>query len=140
MKGLGIAVVGPCASGKTTLVEALRAMGFEGAYSVPQEHSVAPMLWRVKNPDVLVFLDVSYSAIRRRRPVSWGPDRLELQQNRLSGARSQCDVYLDTSDLTRQEMIDSVTGQVMGRDWKDEHSHPGDSEEGPRGPDIPQER
>jgi GTPase SAR1 family protein len=124
MKGLRIAVVGPCASGKTTLVEALRAMGFEGAYSVPQEHSVAPRLWSVKNPDVLVFLDVSYSAIRSRRPVSWGPDRLELQQGRLSGARSHCDVYVDTSDLTRQEMIDSVMGQVMGRDWEHEHSHP----------------
>ncbi len=105
MKGLTIAVVGPCASGKTTLVEALKARGVEGAYTVPQEHSVSPRLWSMKHPDVLVYLNASYETVVRRRAVTWGPERLDKQRHRLAHARRHADVYLVTDEMDRQDMV-----------------------------------
>ena len=52
-----IAVVGVCAAGKSTLVQALRAEGFN-ARQVLQEHSYVPNMWqRITNPDLLIYLD-----------------------------------------------------------------------------------
>ena len=52
-----VAVVGVCASGKTTLVSALRQFGID-AVDVAQEHSLVPHMWQViTRPDVLIYLD-----------------------------------------------------------------------------------
>ena len=51
-----IAIVGVCASGKTTLVAGLRAAGYD-AYNVAQEHSCVHDFWAKKNPDMLVMID-----------------------------------------------------------------------------------
>ncbi|MBK7217144.1 MAG: hypothetical protein IPH95_08855 [Candidatus Promineofilum sp.] len=65
---LRIAVVGPCASGKSTLTAALRAAGYE-ARMPAQEHSYVPDMWRrLVDPDVLIYLDISYEALLERRP------------------------------------------------------------------------
>ena len=65
---LRVAVVGPCASGKSTLTAALRAAGYE-ARMPAQEHSYVPDMWRrLVDPDVLIYLDISYEALRERRP------------------------------------------------------------------------
>lgn len=105
MGGLTIAVVGPCGSGKTTLVEALKARGFGGAYTVPQEHSVCPRLWSTKRPEVLVYLDVSYETVARRRTVTWGPERLDEQRHRLAHARHHADIYLVTDEMDYQHVV-----------------------------------
>ncbi len=102
---LRVAVVGPCMSGKSELVRALRQAGYQ-THHVAQEHSYVPHMWqRLRQPDVLIFLDVDYEAVRSRRPgISWGPERLVEQAGRLAHARAHCDLYIDTSRRTIEEV------------------------------------
>ncbi|MDX1686944.1 MAG: hypothetical protein R3248_03085 [Candidatus Promineifilaceae bacterium] len=106
---LRVAVVGPCVSGKSEVVAALRAAGYDARHVV-QEHSYAPRMWQqISRPDVLVFLDVDYQAARARRPtITWGPERLEEQAGRLAHARDHCDLYVDTSPLSVEEVQNRV--------------------------------
>jgi len=102
---LRIAVVGACASGKSTLVDALREAGYQARH-VAQEHSYVPHMWqRIARPDILVYLDVNYDVIIARRPsFNFNPNDLEEQSRRLAHAREHCDLYLDTSSLTTAEV------------------------------------
>lgn len=104
-----VAVVGPCAAGKSTLVPALREVGYE-ARQPAQEHSYAPTMWqRFSRPDILIYLDLNYETARLRRPhIDGGPERLEEQHRRLAHAREHCDFYLDTSSLTPDEVREAV--------------------------------
>jgi hypothetical protein len=114
-----IAVVGPCASGKSTLIKALRAAGFEARHTA-QEHSYVPAMWqRISKPDVLIYLDVSYEAARTRRPtLDGGPERLAVQHQRLAHARQHCHFYLDTSHLTPQQVQDYVFRFLERRNFR----------------------
>ena len=100
-----IAVVGACASGKSTLVDALRHAGYE-AHHVAQEHSYVPAMWqRITRPEILIYLDVDYEAVMARRPhFNFRPDDLAQQNHRLAHARENCDFYLDTTNLTATEV------------------------------------
>lgn len=106
---LRIAVVGPCSAGKSTLSPFLRAAGYE-ARQPAQEHSFVPDMWqRITRPDILIYLDVSYGAARSRRPhIDGGTQRLGNQHRRLSHARQYCDYYLDTSEMTPEEVCQAV--------------------------------
>lgn len=106
---LRVAVVGPCVSGKSEVVDALRAAGYDARHVV-QEHSYAPRMWQlISRPDVLIYLDVDYAAARARRPtISWGPERLEEQAGRLAHARDHCDLYVDTSPLSIEEVRERI--------------------------------
>lgn len=108
-KPLRLAVVGPCASGKTTLVEALKAMGY-AVRQPAQEHSYVPDMWqRLSKPDLLIYLDVDDTACRQRRPyLGGGLQRLDVQRHRLRHARQYCDFYLDTSPLSAEEVCTAV--------------------------------
>jgi predicted ATPase len=103
--GLDIAVAGPCASGKSTLVAALRESGYT-ARQIAQEHSYVAGMWRRNGrPDVLIFLDADYPAIMRRRPrFKFSPADLAEQQRRLAEAYAQADLRLDTSNLAPAEV------------------------------------
>lgn len=87
----------------------MQAAGYEARHVV-QEHSYAPRMWEViSRPDVLVYLDVNYEAARERRPtITWGPERLEEQAGRLAHARKHCDLYVDTSPLSIEEVRERV--------------------------------
>ncbi len=102
-----VAVVGPCASGKTTLVGRLRAVGVE-AKSIAQEHSGVSALYERTPADVLVYLDVSLGAVRARREVSWGPERLEAEARRLTRAREAADLVIDTDSLSAEGVLGEV--------------------------------
>ena len=65
-----IVVVGACAAGKSTLVSALRGLGYD-AHVSGQEHSEIATLWQHSQPDVLIALDVDITAVRDRRGGSW---------------------------------------------------------------------
>jgi guanylate kinase len=107
--GVTVAVVGPCAAGKSTLVDALREAGFNARH-VAQEHSYVPDMWqRFVNPDVLIYLDVSYETARQRRRISGGPEWLAVQRRRLAHAREHCDLYIPTDYLTAE----AIRAQVM---------------------------
>ncbi len=108
--GLRIVVVGPCAAGKTTLVNGLRARGFAAARLVAQEHTVIRDLWALRGrPDALVFLDAQVATMNRRQGrTDWTEeDRGELLE-RLERARQACDLYLPTDVLTIAEVLDAV--------------------------------
>ncbi len=105
---LVIAVVGPCASGKSTLVRRLRARGYS-AREVAQEHSCVETMWRrVARPDLLIYLDVSQEIAGRRRGSDTDRAWWREVELRLSDARRHADVCVDTDGLSPEEVLDRV--------------------------------
>jgi thymidylate kinase len=103
-----VVVVGPDAAGKSTLVERLRALGYN-ARCCAQDHSYVPDMWRrLSRPDFLIFLDARLETITRRRRIHWGQERLDALQARLAHARAHCDLYLPTDDLAPSEVLSYV--------------------------------
>ena len=103
-----IVVVGPCAAGKSTLVQALRERGYH-AREVQQEHSGVPYLWQHFQPlDVLIYLDARLATIAERRTIDFSDDYLDELRYRLRHARQNCDLYLQTDGLTAQEVLEKV--------------------------------
>ncbi len=102
-----IVVVGPCASGKTTLVRGLRRLGYD-AHVCGQEHSEIASLWRHTAPDLVIALDVDLTTIRDRRGADWPEEIYRLQQRRLAAARAAAALILDTSILSPDEMLEAV--------------------------------
>ena len=102
---LRVAVVGADASGKSTLIDALRLAGYEARH-VAQEHSYVPSMWsKVSQPDVLLYLDVNFANVQARRPdPSFHPRDLAEQERRLTHARVNCDLYIDTNKLLPDEV------------------------------------
>lgn len=101
-----IAVVGPCASGKSLLVDTLRARGYN-VREVAQEHSYVPAMWQCfTQPDLLIYLDVSWEVACRRRPTNAGARRWDEQTHRLRHARQHAHLYVHTDELTPQEILD----------------------------------
>lgn len=107
-------MVGPCAAGKTLLVRALRERGYN-AREVAQEHSYAPAMWqRITQPDLLIYLDVSWEVACRRRPTDAGADWWAEQVHRLRHARKCADLYLDTDGLPPEQVLDHVLAFLEG--------------------------
>jgi deoxyadenosine/deoxycytidine kinase len=108
---LHIVVVGPCASGKTTLVKGLFARGFTSARLVAQEHSGVRDLWAWRGrPDALICLDVRVETMNRRQGrTDWTEEARAEQLSRLANACQVCDLYLSTDDLTIPQVLDTVT-------------------------------
>jgi len=101
-----IAVVGPCASGKSTLVLALRERGYN-AREVVQEHSYVPTMWqRITKPDLLIYLDVSWEVARLRRSTDAGPGWWAELAHRLRHARQHAHLYISTDELTPQQVLE----------------------------------
>ena len=110
-----IAIVGVCASGKTTLVRGLKTAGFN-AYNVAQEHSCIKKFWNKHVPDLLIMIDASLAAIKKRRLVYWDESRLQAQHERLRDARAHADLYLQTDELTEQEVLEKVIAFIKAQD------------------------
>ena len=103
-----IGIVGPCGAGKTSLTEGLNALGYATRH-IAQEHSYVKDMWkRLTNPDLLVFLDVSYHVSQERRPMNWNEADFAEQQRRLSHAREHANLYLNTDDLGIQGILEQV--------------------------------
>lgn len=92
-----IVVVGPCASGKTTLVDALKHLGYN-AYAVAQEHSIIRDLWKKRDPDVLIALDLDLAVVRERRSPTWSAEIYDRQHERLKPAFEAADLLIDTGE------------------------------------------
>ena len=113
-----IGVVGPCASGKSTLIAGLTSLGWRTRH-IAQEHSYVPDMWqRLTNPDILVFLDASWSTTCQRRKLDWTEADWQEQQTRLRHARAHADLYLDTDKLSIEEVLGEVVEFVKGRGSK----------------------
>lgn len=110
-----VVVVGPCASGKSTLVRHLRALGYD-AVACGQEHSEIPALWRHATPDVLIALRIDLATVRRRRGDDW-PERLhEIQKHRLAPAFAAADLVLDSTAHDAEALLAAVVHFLRGSD------------------------
>lgn len=110
-----VVVVGPCASGKSTLVTTLRARGYDASVSA-QEHSAVPRLWQRSHPDVLIALLVTIEAIRERRDASWPGWLHDVQEERLADAQDAADLVIDTSNLDAGEVAERAIQFLEFRD------------------------
>ena len=103
-----IGIVGPCAAGKTTLQNGLRALGLPGKV-IAQEHSYVPDMWRrLTNPQVLVYLEVSYGVALQRRKLNWSQAEYEIQIDRLRHAVQHADLRISTDHLTPEQILEQV--------------------------------
>ncbi|MCJ7511607.1 MAG: hypothetical protein MUO23_01400 [Anaerolineales bacterium] len=103
-----IAIVGPCASGKSTLVEGLRGHGLQ-ARQIAQEHSYVPAMWQIlARPQLLVYLHASYAACTARKQLNWSEGEYQVQLARLSHARAHCDVLVNTDGLSPEQVLQAV--------------------------------
>jgi deoxyadenosine/deoxycytidine kinase len=102
-----IGVVGPCKSGKSTLVRGLHEHGFE-ALQIAQEHSFSPSMWqKIANPDILIYLHSEYESTVERG-LKWTPEDYENQQPRLAHAREHADFEIASDVLPPEEVLQRV--------------------------------
>ena len=115
-EGPRIALVGPCASGKSTLATRLRALGIE-ARTPAQEHSGVPTMWRtLLEPLVLVALDAPNDELRARRPGGGLTDTLlGRQRERLAHAARHADLVIDTHDLDFEAALEAILALLEER-------------------------
>ena len=100
-----IGVVGPCGSGKSTLITNLEERGFQCRH-IAQEHSYVPYMWqRITNPDLLIFLDASFETCTERRRLNWKETDYAEQQRRLNHARGHADLVIRTDALTVEQVV-----------------------------------
>ena len=109
-----VGVVGPCGSGKSTLVAQLEARGFHCRH-IAQEHSYVPTMWqRITNPDLLIFLQASFEVCTERRKLNWNENDYAEQQRRLAHALEHADLVIDTVPLTSDEVFTRVLDFLGG--------------------------
>jgi len=99
-----IAVIGPCASGKSTLVRSLCAAGYD-ARVCAQEHSEIPTLWEHGHPDMVIALAINLATLRHRRGDEWLEALYITQLRRLTRAVDAAFVVLNTTELDSGETL-----------------------------------
>jgi cytidylate kinase len=118
-----VGVVGPCASGKTTLTAGLNRLGYRARH-IAQEHSYVKDMWqRLTKPDLLIFIDASYPVTCRRRRLDWTEEEYAEQHRRLAHARQHADLYLNTDGLTVDEVLERVQQFIHARLRKAPNRH-----------------
>lgn len=110
-----VIIVGPCASGKTTLVERLRELGYDASVCA-QEHSDIPTLWQRTRPAATISLVVDLATLRDRRGPNWPEEIWRRQQGRLANARQAATVVIDTSTLTPSAVVALATRALRAND------------------------
>ena len=104
-KNLLIGIVGPCGSGKSTLIKGLNQHGYICRH-IAQEHSYVPAMWQIiTKPNILIFLDASFTNSTIRRKLNWLVEDHEEQYRRLSHARQRAHIIINTDDLTPEQVL-----------------------------------
>ena len=103
-----IGIVGPCSAGKSTLIAGLKQYDYQVKH-IAQEHSYVPDMWqRLTNPDILIYLDVSFPMSMQRRKLNWTIEDYIEQVNRLQHARRHANFYLHTDSCSIQKVLQEV--------------------------------
>jgi deoxyadenosine/deoxycytidine kinase len=104
---LTVVIVGPCASGKSTLAANLQQHGVDARVS-GQEHSEIGTLWRRQDPDLVIGLRIDLETLRARRGSTWSASLFDRQLQRLQAAYDAADIVLDTGTLNESEALSAV--------------------------------
>jgi cytidylate kinase len=103
-----IGTVGPCAAGKSTLAKGLNEHGYRVRH-IAQEHSYVPEMWqKISNPDILIYLDVSFQVSTARKNLNLTEAEFKTQLDRLAHARQHADLYIQTDTLTVSQVLTQV--------------------------------
>ncbi len=106
-KGL-IGIVGPCGSGKSTLIAGLEKAGLRCRH-IAQEHSYVPYMWqRITNPEFLIFLNASFPVCTARRRLNWSEEDFHEQIRRLDHARQHADLVIETDNLSIEGVLQAA--------------------------------
>ena len=104
-KRMLIGVVGPCGSGKSTLITGLNQHGYTCRH-IAQEHSYVPAMWQIiTKPDLLIYLHASFQTSTTRRKLKWNEDDYAEQLRRLSHAREHAHIIINTDDLPPDRIL-----------------------------------
>jgi len=99
-KKLLIGVVGPCGSGKSTLIAGLSQHGYLSRH-IAQEHSYVQAMWQIiTKPDILICLNSSFQTSTARRKLNWNESDYAEQLRRLAHARAHANLIIQTENLT----------------------------------------
>ncbi len=108
-----VGVVGACGAGKSSLVAGLQIQGYKCRH-IAQEHSYVPDMWkRITDPDVLIYLEVSYENTVIRRKLDWTADEYTEQLRRLRHARSNADLVIDTNPLNKEQVLEKAVAFLV---------------------------
>ena len=108
-----LGIVGPCSSGKSTLIGNLKQKGYICRH-IAQEHSYVPDMWlKIVNPRVLIYLEVNYETSMHRRPLNLSSKEFDEQVNRLSHARQNAHIFVDTVPLSPGEVYQAVMDALV---------------------------
>lgn len=107
-----IAIVGPCAAGKSTLATRLRALGYDVRHCLQEHSQLADMWQRISCPEVLIYLDVSRARSLERNANGPSAREWEAQQRRLIHARERCTLYIHTDTLSIQQVYERVQAKL----------------------------
>jgi len=110
-----IGVVGPCGSGKSTLIASLEREGFRCRH-IAQEHSYVPYMWkRITNPDLLIYLNSSFEVSTERRKLNWNESEYQEQLSRLDHARQHADLMIETDGLSAAEVLECALSFIRSK-------------------------
>ncbi|NJC95094.1 MAG: hypothetical protein C3F07_14115 [Anaerolineales bacterium] len=110
-----VGVVGPCGSGKSTLIAGLEKHGYSCRH-IAQEHSYVQAMWQIiSKPDVLIYLHASFPVSTARRRLDWREKDYDEQYRRLSHARDHAHIIIDTDDLTPDQVLQKALEHLTGR-------------------------
>lgn len=103
-----IGIVGPCGSGKSTLMAGLERRGYRCRH-IAQEHSYVQAMWQiVSKPDVLIYLNSSFETSTARRKLDWQEKDYREQLRRLAHAREHASLIVETDHLTPDAVLQKV--------------------------------
>jgi hypothetical protein len=96
------------------LIAGLERYGYTCRH-IAQEHSFVPDMWRrVANPDLLIFLDVSFQQAQRRRKMDWTEEGFAESLIRLRHAREHADLVVHTDGLSPDQILHEVLEYLEG--------------------------
>jgi len=114
-KDLLIGIVGPCGSGKSTLIAGLEKHGYTCRH-IAQEHSYVKAMWQIiTKPDILIYRHASFPVSTARRKLNWVLKDYEEQSRRLSHAHTHAHIIINTDELTPEQVLQKALDYLNGR-------------------------
>ncbi len=100
-----IGIVGPCGSGKSTLVAGLESRGYACRH-IAQEHSYVQAMWQIiSKPNILIYLEASFPVSTARRKLNWQEKDYHEQLRRLAHAHKHAHLIVNTDNLTPEQVL-----------------------------------